>query len=145
MKRRGIRWHLFQVQLFGIVPIGVFAAALLYFHWQVQDQERQRSQMETVRLLAAAADNALDSTVERLSIFARRWSSSALGEDAIHAQARQVLAGNADWRNLVAIDPDGREVFRSDAPFNATRPPARHFDLWRPIFVENTSVISDVV
>jgi hypothetical protein len=27
--RRGIRWHLFQVQLVSIVPIGLFAAAML--------------------------------------------------------------------------------------------------------------------
>jgi hypothetical protein len=29
---RGIRWHLLQVQLVSIVPIGLFAAALLYLH-----------------------------------------------------------------------------------------------------------------
>jgi len=30
-RRRGIRWHLFQVQLVASVPIGMLAAALLYF------------------------------------------------------------------------------------------------------------------
>jgi len=30
-RRRGIRWHLFQVQLVAIGPIGLLAAALLYF------------------------------------------------------------------------------------------------------------------
>ena len=77
--RRGIRWHLFQVQLVSIVPIGLFAATMLYLHWQVQENER--SQMESVRLVAAAVDNALDSTVERLSIFARLWSSTDLSEE----------------------------------------------------------------
>src|SRR5204863_167122 len=56
-RRRGIRWHLFQVQLVSMVPIGLFAATLLYLHWQVQEHERQRSQIESVRLLAAAVDN----------------------------------------------------------------------------------------
>jgi len=70
-RRRGIRWHLFQAQLVGIVPIGLLAAALLYLHWGVQEHERERSQIESVRLLAAAVDNSLDSTVERLSILAR--------------------------------------------------------------------------
>jgi hypothetical protein len=85
--RRGIRWHLFQVQLVSIVPIGLFAAAMLYLHWQAQENERERSQMESVRLIAAAVDNALDSTVERLSIFARLWSSTDLSEEAIFGQA----------------------------------------------------------
>ena len=87
--RRGIRWHLFQVQLVSIVPIGLFAAAMLYLHWQVQENERERSQMESVRLIAAAVDNALDSTVERLSIFARLWSSTDLSEEAIYGQAKE--------------------------------------------------------
>jgi hypothetical protein len=60
--RRGIRWHLFQVQLVSIVPIGLFAAAMRYLHWQAQENERERSQMESVRLIAAAVDNALDRT-----------------------------------------------------------------------------------
>src|SRR5262249_16301611 len=101
--RRVIRWHLLQVQLFAVVPIGLFAAALLYFHWQVQDHERQRSQMETVRLLAAAVDNALDTTVERLAIFARLWSTSSLSEEAIYAQAKEALGANADWTGIVAF------------------------------------------
>jgi len=70
-RRRGIRWHLFQAQLVSIVPIGLLAATLLYLHWGVQEHERERSQIESVRLLAAAVDNSLDSTVERLSILAR--------------------------------------------------------------------------
>jgi hypothetical protein len=53
-RRRGIRWHLFQAQLVGFVPIGLLAAALLYLHWGVQEHERERSQIESVRLLAAA-------------------------------------------------------------------------------------------
>jgi hypothetical protein len=90
--RRGIRWHLFQVQLVSIVPIGLFAAAMLYLHWQAQENERERSQMESVRLIAAAVDNALDSTVERLSIFARLWSSTDLSEEAIVKRDRPPLA-----------------------------------------------------
>ena len=54
--RRGIRWHLLQVQLVGLVPIGLFAAALLYFHWQAEDQERHRAQMESVRLIGGWVD-----------------------------------------------------------------------------------------
>src|SRR5438876_3018973 len=106
-RRRGIRWHLFQVQLISIVPIGLFAAALLYLHWQVQEHERQRSQIESVRLLAAAVDNSLDSSVERLSILARVWSSSSPSEERIYAQAKEALKANADWANILAFDAAG--------------------------------------
>ncbi len=141
---RSMRWHLLQVQLVGIVPIGLFAAVLLYLHWHVQDEERQRSQIESVRLLAAAVDNALDSTVERLAIFARLWSSSSLSEEAIYDQARQALAVNVDWKDIVAFDATGRGVFRTDAPFGAAVPSSIRFDVWRPVFSERRPVVSDV-
>jgi len=142
---RGVRWHLFQVQLVSIVPIGLFAAALLYLHWQVQEHERQRSQIESVRLLAAAVDNSLDSSVERLSIFARLWSSSSLSEEAIYAQAKEALKANADWANILAFGADGRGVFRADAPFGAEMPSGPWFDVWRPVFSERRPVVSDVI
>jgi len=143
--RRGIRWHLLQVQLVSIVPIGLFAAALLYLHWQTQEHERQRSQIESVRLVAAAASNALDSTVERLSIFARLWASSALGEEAIYAQAKEALGGNADWANIRAVDADGRGVFQADAPFGPEVPSGPGRTVWQPVFSERRPVISDLI
>jgi len=142
--RRGIRWHLFQVQLVSIVPIGLFAAAMLYLHWQVQENERERSQMESVRLIAAAVDNALDSTAERLSIFARLWSSTDLSEEAIYGQAKEALRANADWRNIVAFGADGRGVFRTDIPFGDPVPASIRPELLQPVVVRRTPVISDV-
>lgn len=144
-RRRGVRWHLFQVQLVSIVPIGLFTAGLLYLHWQVQEHERQRSQIESVRLLAAAVDNSLDSSVERLSIFARLWSSSTLSEAAIHAQAREALEGNADWANILAFGADGRGVFRADAPFGTEVPSGPRSGVWQRVLATHRPVISDVI
>jgi len=129
-RRRSIRWHLFQLQMVSMVPIGLLAAALLYLHWQVQEHERERSQIESVRLLAAAIDNALDSSVERLSIFARLWSSSSLGERAIYEQAKEALNANADWSDILAFNASGVGVFRAGAARMTT--PSAASDFTRP-------------
>jgi signal transduction histidine kinase/ActR/RegA family two-component response regulator len=142
--RRGIRWHLVQVQLVSIVPIALFTAALLYLHWQAQERERQHSQIESVRLLAVAVDNALDSTAERLSIFGRLWASSGLRDAAIHAQAVQTLKANTEWASLLAVAADGRGVFRADAPLGAAMPAGPPFTLWAPVFSERRPVVSDL-
>src|SRR5262245_56115557 len=133
-----------QVHLVGIVPIGLFAAAMLYLHWQVQENERERSQMGSVRLIAAAVDNTLDSTVERLSIFARLWSSTDLSEEAIYGQAKEALKANADWRNIVAFGADGHGVLRTDIPFGDTVPASIHPELLQPVIERRTPVISDI-
>ena len=142
---RGIRWHLVQVQLVSIVPIALFTGVLLYLHWQAQEHERQRAQIEAVRLLAVAVDNALDSTAERLSIFARLWASSGLSDAAIHAQAAETLKPNTEWANLLALADGGRGVFRADAPLGAEMPAGPPFTLWAPVFSqERGRVISDL-
>ena len=135
-RRRGIRWHLVQVQLVSIVPIALFTGVLLYLHWQAQEHERQRAQIESVRLLAVAVDNALDSTAGRLSIFARLWASSGLSDAAIHVQAAETLKANTEWASLLAVAADGRGVFRADAPSGAAMPRGPPFTLWAPVFSE---------
>jgi signal transduction histidine kinase len=144
MTPRSIRWHLFQVLLVCVVPLGVFAAALLYLHWQAQEEQRERAQVESARLLSAAVDNALDSTVRRLSIFARVWAANPAADAGIYAQARAALAVNPDWSNIAAFRADGSGVFRSDEMFGATVPAMRLLEQWRPVLEEQRPVVTDV-
>ena len=142
---RGIRWHLFQVLLFSIVPIGLFAAVLLYGHWEALEEERVRTQIQAVRLLAAAVDNALDGTTERLGILARLWGSSALTDREVYFAALDALRANADWSNVFAFRADGSGVFRVDLPLGAPVPPDPAPAMWRPVIENRQPVVSNVV
>jgi signal transduction histidine kinase/CheY-like chemotaxis protein len=140
---RGIRWHLFQVLLVTIVPIGLLAAALLYLHWQTQERERERSQIQVARLLAAAADNALESTVERLSILARLWGASSVRDEEFYAHTREAVKSHDDWAEVVAFRADGRAMFRAETPFAAGSP--IELDVWRSVVAARAPVVSDLV
>ena len=145
MPSRSIRWHLFQVLLVTIVPVGLFAAGLLYLHWQAQERERERSQIESARLLAAALDNALDSSVQRISLLASVWGASPGSEALIHAQANEALATNPDWRRIVAFRADGTATFRTGVPFGEPLPRMRLIDQWRPVLSgEQRAMVTDV-
>jgi signal transduction histidine kinase/ActR/RegA family two-component response regulator len=141
---RSIRWHLFQVVLLAIVPIGLLAATLFYLHWQAQEEERERSQIQSVRLLATAVDNALDSSVQRMAILARLWSSGAASDSLMYTQSRDALSANPDWSTIVVFRAGGAPVFRADQPFDAPMPGMKLFDLWRPVVSERRAVISNV-
>ena len=141
---RSIRWHLFQVLLVTIVPVGLFAAALLYLHWQAQEHERESSQIQSARLLATALDNALDSTVQRISILAGLWAANLSSDEAIHARAREALAGNPDWRRIVAFRADGSAVFRTDRPFGTSMPHMKLMDQWRPVLSGERALVTDI-
>ena len=140
---RSIRTHLFQVLLLSIVPIGVFASALMYLHWQAQERERERSQIEAVRALAATVDNVLDSTLQRLSILARLWAASGASDEVIYLQAKAALGANPDWENIVAFRADGSAVFRTDRPFGVQQPGMRLLDMWQPLLDGGQGRVSD--
>jgi len=141
---RSIRWHLFQILLVTIIPVGLVAAGLFYLHWQAQERERERSQIESVRFLAAAVDNALESTVQRMTIFARLWASGQASDALMYSQAQAALAANPDWSTIVVFRADGSAVFRADAPFGTPLPAMKLFDLWQPVLREHRALVSDV-
>ncbi len=145
MPAKSLRRHLFQVLLFCIVPIGLFAAGMLYLHWQAQERQRERSQIETARLLATAVDNALESTVQRLSILARLWATSGAGDELIYQQAKAAATASPDWSAIIAFGADGRALFRTDEPLGAALPRMRLLELWRPIFEGRRALVTDVI
>ena len=122
---RSLRWHLVQVLLIGILPLGVFAGVLLFLHWQEQDDQRREVQIETAQVLAVAVDNALDSTAQRLAILARLWATEPFDDARIYEHAKNAVFASPDWINMLAFDAGGEGVFRLDRPFGAPMPRLR--------------------
>jgi signal transduction histidine kinase len=141
---RSLRWHLVQVLLAGILPLGVFAAVLLFMHWQAQDEQRRNVQMETTRLLAVAVDNALDSTVQRLAILARVWAARPADRAQLYEHAKTALAGSPDWENMLAFAADGKGIFRVDRPLGQAMPQMRLRDYSATALRENRATVSDL-
>jgi type II secretory pathway pseudopilin PulG len=140
---KSVRRHLFEVLLVTVVPLGLLAAGLFYLLWQSQERERERLQIQSTRLLAAAVDNALDGTVQRLNIFARQWTSSQASDAAMHRQSREVLAASPDWTTLSAFRADGTALFRADLAFDTPLQDIRLFDIWQPVIREQRALVSD--
>ena len=115
--KRGIRSHLFQVLLLGILPVGLFAAALLFFNWHAQEEQRRAIQMETTRVLATAVDNAIDSTMQRAAILARLWAARPKEVRQVYEHAHGALAVSPDWESVLAFTAGGELLFRTDLPF----------------------------
>ncbi|HEX2198353.1 MAG TPA: sensor histidine kinase [Burkholderiales bacterium] len=141
---RSLKWHLAQVLLAGILPLGVFAAVLLFLHWQAQDQKRRDAQMETTRLLAVAVDNALDSTAQRLTILARVWGASPSDHARLYEHARSAVTATSDWVHILAFTDRGEGIFRTDRPFGEAMPQARLREYSAGALRENRPAISDL-
>ena len=133
-----------QVLLAGILPIGAFAAGLLFMHWQAQEEQRRALQMEATRLLGNALDNALESSVQRLGILARQWAVRPGDNAQLYEAARNALAGSPDWHYMLAFDASGEAIFRTDRPFGAALPKMRLRDYSVVALKKNQPTISEL-
>ncbi len=129
---RGLTWHLTQVLLAGILPLGVFAAVLLFLHWQ------------TTRLLAVAVDNALDSTAQRLTILARVWSASPSDHGQLYEHASNAGDGYLGLDQHPGFHGRREGIFRTDRPFGEAMPQARLREYSAGALRENRPAVSDL-
>ena len=144
IRPQSLRWHLFQVLLFGVLPVGLLAATLLYLHWRAQVAEHARVQMETTRLLAAAVDSQLDSTIKRLAILGRLFASPDLRGRQLYEHARSAASASPDWTLLLAASGEGEGIFRTDVPYGRTIPSIRDRAYFRRALDERRAVVSDL-
>jgi signal transduction histidine kinase/ActR/RegA family two-component response regulator len=143
-RARTVRWHLIQVLLAGLLPIGAFAATLLFMHWQAQESQRRALQMEATRLLGNALDNALESSVQRLAILARQWSVRE-GDDAqLYEAAKNALTGSPDWENMLAFKASGEGIFHTDRPFGTALPAMQLRDYSAVALKQNRPTLSEL-
>jgi signal transduction histidine kinase len=127
-----------------MVPLGLLGGGLLFLHWQAQERQREESQMQTARMLAGTVDNAVESSVQRLQIFAALWGGSKSTEGEVYKLATAALARNPDWSNILAFEANGSPVFRLDQPHGTPRAGSKLLPAFRPALDETRPVVSDI-
>ena len=108
-----------------MLPLAVFAAILMYFLWQSQEEERAKSQIEIARTLSSAVDNALESSIKRLEFLATLPVNERISTSYVYARARQALNLSPDWTDVALIAADGEQIFSLAVPFGSELPRVR--------------------
>ncbi len=127
-----------------MVPLGLLGGGLLFLHWQAQERQREESQMQTARMLSENIDNAVESSVRRLQIFAALWGTSESTEREVYELAKAALAQNPDWSNILAYAADGLPVFRLDRPYGSPLSGTGLMPFFQPVLQEMRPVVSDI-
>jgi signal transduction histidine kinase/ActR/RegA family two-component response regulator len=120
----GIRSYLLTLALAALIPLGVFAAALLYLVWSHQEAQVERSTVETARALAAAMENHLDSSFKRLSLLANETSLVRGDLRAFARRCEEAVAASADWHGVLMAAPDGKQLVNTLAEAGGALPSA---------------------
>ena len=138
-----IRRYLMLIVLSALLPTGLFAAGLVYFLWDYQQNQRHQEQLGRVRALASLVEGEVQSTVARLQVLAsdRLLESSSLA--AFHQRLREQLRQSQDWANLVLLAPEG-QLLNASVPYGTPLPTSVNHPYQRLAFESGDPVLSDL-
>ena len=142
--QKSIRHHLLQVLLLGVLPVGIFAAGLLYLLWSGQQQAREQSQIKASQTLALAVDASLDSVIRRLRMLATLPIDSQEEQARLYHQARLALESSPDVENFSLSDAQGRQIFNLYEPLGKALPDVSALEHLREVIASGRPFVSNV-
>jgi signal transduction histidine kinase/ActR/RegA family two-component response regulator len=116
-----LRTHLILLTLATVVPVVLFAVALIVYHIQLERSSLERGMRDTARALALALDrdiNDIKTGVETLVVSRHLDAGGDLAR--FYEEAAAVSRGFGGW--AVLSDPSGRQVLNTSRPFGAALP-----------------------
>src|SRR5437868_3252445 len=119
-----LRSHLIALVLAVLLPMIAFSALAIVMLDRYQRANTERSAVELARALTSAVDEALRNTISTLEALA---TVRSLEEDDLRAfdrEVRRVLTTQADWKDLILLAPDGRQLLHTGRPWGTPLPTA---------------------
>jgi signal transduction histidine kinase len=139
-----IRAYLLALVLAAVIPLGGFAAALLYVISSKQDAEMELAVLDSAKALAAAVGSNLDSGLKRMAILANESSLHESNIPQFAERCMEAVHGSPDWRSLLLSAPDGMQLVNTLTPPGPSVPSALGLEYVKVVFETGRPVISPV-
>jgi sensor domain CHASE-containing protein len=114
-----LRSKLLLLATVGVVPMLILSLVLGYFLIDHQRETFREATQERNERLLSAVDTQMLGYIGTLRALAAAASLEEGDLQAFHEQARRVLASQADWRNVLLVDPSGQQLVNLRYPFGA--------------------------
>jgi signal transduction histidine kinase len=138
-----LRTALVLLSLLGIVPMLLFAVALLDAQWESRQEENRRDLQQATRILAMAVDREILSSIRQLERVAEVPSLEPGTLRDFHKYLQRLTGQSKEWDNLVLVDAEGRQLVNAALPFGQILPP-REDGVHRHAADRGKPVVSDV-
>jgi signal transduction histidine kinase len=121
-----LRHLLIALTAMGLLPLAALGVWSIHADGAHRQREQERALLDLARALSSAVDAELDGTVAMLGSIARSPALVAGDVRGFYDTARELAGSQQEWLGVILSDADGRQLFRTMAPFGA--PPAAAAD-----------------
>ena len=112
-----LRHLLILLTAIGLVPLVLLGVWTIHGAGRYLEQEQERLLLGHARALSSAVDAELDATVAVLNSIAKSPQLAGGDLQGLHATAARLT--RPDWLGVILNDADGKQLFRTMAPFGA--------------------------
>ena len=144
-RRLPLQWHLIALILVALIPMMLFAAAIvLNLGWE-QRMSVERGQQTTVRALAIAVEREIAASIRALEVLATSDLLSRGDLAGFHARATRAVQAQDVWYVLALTDPHGQLLLNTVRAFGAPLPRIDDRDYFRRLVATGRPAVSDLV
>jgi PAS domain S-box-containing protein len=137
-----LRAYLLLLVAVGVLPVIVFAGALVALQIRGERQAVEQGLLTTTRALAAALDRELSDTIRTLQAMAITPLFQANDLAGFYEYARRVVASQPTWRTVFLLDEQGQQLVNTARPFGSELAPAADRTFFREVVQDRKPVIS---
>jgi len=127
-----------------LVPMLVFAGGMLVLFNQHTRDATERGLVETARALSVAVDQQVGASISTLEALATSEHLRHGDLREFHKTARDVVATQRAWQNVILYGPDGRQLVNTWSPFGARLPKAANAEVIARTLRTRAPVVSDL-
>ena len=140
-----LRTHLFLLAVAAVVPVVLFAAALIVYHAQLERTTVERGMRDTARALVIALDGEIQEIKHGVEALAASRHLDGAGDlERFYDEASTISKSFGGW--AVLSDTSGRQVLNTSRPFGAPlpTPTAASFAMMRSVATTRQTFVSNV-
>jgi signal transduction histidine kinase len=119
-----LRSHLIALVVASLLPVLLFAGAMIYISYRQQRADVERGVIDTARALSLAVDRELEASIRTLGAIATSEYLTSGDFQKFYAFAQDALKSIPGWESMALMDPAGRQLLNLRSPFGPKLPPA---------------------
>lgn len=128
-RRLPLRMHLLGLVLAAILPLVLFAAAVIATHARDERAALELRMTDKAAQVAAAVDAELRRSIAMLEVVGSTGSLQRGDLQAFHEFARRLVQAQPGWSNVQLMGPAGEHLVNPRLPYGTPLPPLRRPDL----------------
>jgi signal transduction histidine kinase len=139
-----LRSHLIALVVASLLPVLLFAGAMIYISYRQQRADVERGVIDTARALSLAVDRELEASIRTLEAIATSEYLTSGDFRKFYAFAQDALRSIPGWESMALMDPAGRQILNLRSPFGTKLPPAAVPGVIRQVLATKAAAVSDL-